>query len=156
MLKLIVRTCPDKLPLGGTYLEKYVVRDLLVGIGTGTAGRTPSERSITGFDTHDDMPIEIRDELYAEDQQWQERQHKMSKSPQSQGSGLPININFLPHSPQPPALATPADTPPTLPHSNTDMVDTFLIPDLSLDTVAGSSQESTLTRLRTISRRPVI
>ncbi|EHA21861.1 hypothetical protein CBS115989_10927 [Aspergillus niger] len=86
------------------------------------------------FDTHDDMPIEIRDELYAEDQQWQERQHKMTKTPQSQGSGLPININFLPHSPQPPALATPADTPPTLPHSNPDMVDTLLIPDLPLDT----------------------
>jgi hypothetical protein len=85
------------------------------------------------FNTHDDMPVGIRDELYAEEQQRQERQLKMTKSPQSHASGVPININFLPHSPQGPMLATPDDTPPLLPHSGSEVIDTLLIPDLPLD-----------------------
>ncbi|ODM18800.1 hypothetical protein SI65_05417 [Aspergillus cristatus] len=65
-------------------------------------------------ETHEDMPVDIRDELYTEEQQWHERQLKISKSSQTQASSLPININFLPH-------------------SSLGIVETLLIPDLPLD-----------------------
>jgi hypothetical protein len=88
------------------------------------------------LETHDDMPPEIQEQLYAEEQQWYERQAKIKRHP-GDSSCLPININFLSaQSPQVPVLPTPAITPLLLPHSGPDMVDALFIPDLPLDTAA--------------------
>lgn len=89
------------------------------------------------LETHDDVPDEIREQLYAEKQQFLERQRKNSNHPASQSVCPPININFLPTpSPQAPQVSTmssPADSPPALPYQAPGLIDGIMIPDLPLD-----------------------
>jgi len=74
------------------------------------------------LETHHDAPDEIRQQLYAEEQQILET----TPCP-------PININFLPTlSPQPSMMATPAGSPPLLPYLNSGPIDPIAIPDLPL------------------------
>lgn len=89
------------------------------------------------LETHNDVPDEIREQLYAEKQQWLERQRKNPNHPAAQSVCPPININFLPTpSPQAPQLSmmsSPAGSPPLLPYQAPTLVDGIMIPDLPLD-----------------------
>jgi hypothetical protein len=84
--------------------------------------------------THEDVPNEIRRQLYAEEQKLLDRKQRAKKNSSVEPPYLPININVLPTpSPQPSMMATPADSPPSVPNSNSSIVDPIVIPDLPLD-----------------------
>ncbi|KAH8430237.1 uncharacterized protein LDX57_007906 [Aspergillus melleus] len=88
------------------------------------------------LDTHDDVPDEIREQLYAEKQQWLDRQRKTHKYSSPESPCPPININFLP-TPSPQALplsmsTSPSGSPALLPSSSPDL-DAIMIPDIPVD-----------------------
>lgn len=85
------------------------------------------------LEAQDNIPDEIRTQLYAENQQWLEGQRKATKCPQTESGCPPININFLPTQSQPSMMATPACSPPLLSQSSPSSVDIIMIPDLPLD-----------------------
>jgi hypothetical protein len=86
------------------------------------------------LNSHEDVPLEIQEQLYAEEQQRHERQQKAAKPLAAQSSSPPININVLPaQSPEPRVFATPAATPPLLPHTSPSLLDDLTFPDLPLD-----------------------
>jgi hypothetical protein len=95
------------------------------------------KKGLLELETHGDIPDEIREQLYAEKQQWLERQRKNPNQPAAQSVCPPINIHFLPTpSPQAPQLSTmssPAGSPPLLPFQGPSLVDGIMIPDIPLD-----------------------
>lgn len=89
------------------------------------------------LDSHDDVPSEIREQLYARKHKRREKEQKASEYSSVEPAGRSININFLPsRSPQSSVLATPAGSPPLLPHPSSELIDPIVFPDLPLEVVA--------------------
>ncbi|GCB25807.1 hypothetical protein AAWM_08692 [Aspergillus awamori] len=87
------------------------------------------------IESHDDVPDEIRQQLYAEEQNRLERQRKTGRQLSNESTpSAPINIHILPaQSAQASTIITPGASPPLLPYSDPIHDDAIMIPDLPLD-----------------------
>lgn len=87
------------------------------------------------IECHNDVPDEVRQQLYAEERQRLERQRNgRGQSSIESSPSAPINIHFLPaQSPQCSSTITPAGSPPLLPYTGPSLDDAIMIPDLPLD-----------------------
>ncbi|GKZ33294.1 hypothetical protein AbraIFM66950_003136 [Aspergillus brasiliensis] len=87
------------------------------------------------IESHDDVPDEIRQQLYAEEQHRLERQRKTGRQLSNESTpSAPINIHILPaQSAQASTIITPGASPPLLPYSDPIHDDAIMIPDLPLD-----------------------
>ncbi|KAF9883091.1 hypothetical protein FE257_004099 [Aspergillus nanangensis] len=93
--------------------------------------KTKIEEGRLDLGSHDDVPGEIREELYAKEQKQRERALKPSASAPAE-PGHSIHINVMPsQSPQPSVLATPADNTPS--KANSKPVDSITFPDTPLE-----------------------
>ncbi|KAI2868504.1 hypothetical protein CBS63078_11258 [Aspergillus niger] len=89
---------------------------------------------ICPYPRHDDVPSEIREQLYAKERKRREKEQKTSERSSVEPAGRSININLLPsQSPQSSMLATPAGSPPFLPHPGSELIDPIVVPDLPLE-----------------------
>lgn len=90
------------------------------------------------IESYDDVPDEIRQQLYAEEQHRFERQRKTRRQLSNESMLLAlINIHFSPaQSAQALMIITPGASPPLLPYSDLIHDDVIMIPDLPLDIAA--------------------
>lgn len=93
------------------------------------------EDGLLDLDGHDDVPSEIREQLYAKEQSKRcEKESKASESSAVESTGHAINIHFLPsQSPQSSILTTPAGSPSLLPQPTSVLNDPIIFPDLPLE-----------------------
>lgn len=102
------------------------------------------------LDGHDDVPGEIREQLYAEERKRREKEQKSSKHVSSE-LGHSININLLSaQSPQPCAVSTPADGSPSLQHPVSESMGPIVFPNLPLEVAV--EEYSNWQKSRVISR----
>lgn len=94
------------------------------------------KRKFLKLESHDDVPQEFREQLYAEEQRCLERKQRSKRHQSMKSPCPPININVLPsQSPQSSMMAARAGSPPSTscPYPNSSSIDPLVVPDLPLD-----------------------